>query len=126
MYTTRWCEIWTSCACCCSALGTDPRFLFAACWLALAAAFSLRARGAHVCVMCACMFRYDLCEDPWELHNVAYDVAPRYRAALQEMTRRLGDWSMRTEDATPIPMPALGARGAISATPDGRRRAAKL
>lgn len=34
---------------------------------------------------------------------MAYDVAPRYQAALQEMTRRLGDLSMRTEDAIAIP-----------------------
>jgi hypothetical protein len=85
MYTTRWCEIWTSCACCCSALGTDPRFLFAACWLALAAAFSLRARGAHVCVMCACMFRCDLCEDPWATLSAAWARAHHNQGA------RLGD-----------------------------------
>ena len=66
---------------------------------------------------------YDLRNDPWELVNRAADPSPRYQQALHDMSRRPGDWSMRTEDASPIPMPPPGAKkGAISAAPDGRRR----
>lgn len=46
---------------------------------------------------------YDLANDPWELHNVADD--PAYRTALEAMARRLGDWSIQTEDARPVPLP---------------------
>eukprot|EP01051_Picozoa_sp_SAG22_P012996 SAG22_NODE_1407_length_4489_cov_3.308884_2_plen_169_part_00 len=66
---------------------------------------------------------YDLVNDPWELYNKAADTAPRYRAALVEMSRRLGDWSMRTEDALPVPLPTAAANGAISARMDGRTAA---
>jgi choline-sulfatase len=46
---------------------------------------------------------YDLVNDPWELTNVAAD--PANRDVVCEMQRRLGDWSIMTEDATPVPLP---------------------
>ena len=63
---------------------------------------------------------YDLEEDPHELTNRALDDGPRYRAALAEMVARLGDWSMRTEDGAPVPLPPIDANGKISARADGR------
>ena len=66
---------------------------------------------------------YDLEEDPFELTNRALDPSPRFQAALLEMTRRLGDWSMRTEDAVPVPLPDARPNGAISARSDGRSAA---
>ena len=66
---------------------------------------------------------YDLELDPFELTNRALDPDPRYQAAVLEMTRRLGDWSMRTEDAAPVPLPDALANGAISARGDGRSTA---
>ena len=63
---------------------------------------------------------YDLEEDPHELTNRALDDGPRYRAALVEMVARLGDWSMRTEDGAPVPLPPIDANGKISARADGR------
>jgi choline-sulfatase len=46
---------------------------------------------------------YDLARDPWELTNVAQD--PAYHEVLAEMRTRLMDWSIMTEDATPVPLP---------------------
>jgi arylsulfatase A-like enzyme len=46
---------------------------------------------------------YDLANDPWELHNVV--DAPAHRDVLSDMRVRLADWSIRTEDATPVPLP---------------------
>ena len=47
---------------------------------------------------------YDLVNDPWELENVvAAEVNRDVRAALQ---LRLADWSIGTEDAPPVPLPA--------------------
>ncbi len=46
---------------------------------------------------------YDLVRDPWELTN-AVDL-PANREILKEMQLRLADWSIRTEDATPVPLP---------------------
>ena len=66
---------------------------------------------------------YDLELDPFELTNRALDPDPRYRTALLELSRRLGDWSMRTEDAAPVPLPDALANGAISARGDGRSTA---
>jgi arylsulfatase A-like enzyme len=46
---------------------------------------------------------YDLERDPWELTNVAYDQD--YGEVIAEMREILMDWSMMTEDATPVPLP---------------------
>ena len=46
---------------------------------------------------------YDLESDPWELQNVADD--PANRDVIAEMGLRLLDWSIRTEDAHPVPLP---------------------
>ncbi len=46
---------------------------------------------------------YDLINDPWELTNVAGD--PARAGVIAEMQRRLADWSIRTEDARPVPLP---------------------
>ncbi len=48
---------------------------------------------------------YDLQNDPWELTNVA-DEAGR-RDLVAELARRLGDWSIMTEDAKPVPLPLI-------------------
>jgi len=46
---------------------------------------------------------YDLENDPWELENVVDN--PSNREALAEMRLRLADWSIKTEDAHPVPLP---------------------
>ncbi len=46
---------------------------------------------------------YDLQEDPWELENVVAVAA--LEAVVAEMKGRLGDWSIRTEDARFVPLP---------------------
>ena len=46
---------------------------------------------------------YDLAHDPWELENVVDD--PAHRDMLTELRLRLADWSIRTEDARPVPLP---------------------
>jgi len=46
---------------------------------------------------------YDLVNDPWELENVVDN--PVYREVLADMQLRLGDWSIKTEDAKPVPLP---------------------
>ena len=46
---------------------------------------------------------YDLVRDPWELENVIDDLANR--DALAQMRLRLADWSIGTEDASPVPLP---------------------
>jgi arylsulfatase A-like enzyme len=46
---------------------------------------------------------YDLENDPWELENVVDN--PSNREALAEMRLRLADWSIKTEDARPVPLP---------------------
>jgi len=46
---------------------------------------------------------YDLVSDPWELTNVVGDAANR--DVLSDMQLRLADWSIRTEDARPVPLP---------------------
>jgi arylsulfatase A-like enzyme len=46
---------------------------------------------------------YDLVKDPWELTNVAADRA--YWDVVADMRARLMDWSIRTEDARPVPLP---------------------
>lgn len=46
---------------------------------------------------------YDLVHDPWELRNVIDDCS--HGAVLAELQLRLADWSIRTEDAKPVPLP---------------------
>lgn len=46
---------------------------------------------------------YDLVNDPWELKNVIDD--PVNRDVVEEMRLRLLDWSIKTEDARPVPLP---------------------
>jgi arylsulfatase A-like enzyme len=46
---------------------------------------------------------YDLLRDPWELTNVA--SLPENREVICELSRRLMDWSIGTEDARPVPLP---------------------
>jgi arylsulfatase A-like enzyme len=51
---------------------------------------------------------YDLVRDPWELENVIGD--PAHGDVVAEMRLRLLDWSLRTEDASPVPLPDVGLR----------------
>ncbi len=51
---------------------------------------------------------YDLARDPWELTNVAHDQS--CRAIVAEMRERMMDWSIMTEDATPVPLPGEDER----------------
>ena len=44
-----------------------------------------------------------MANDPWELTNAIDD--PRNRDVVCDMQRRLADWSIRTEDAQPVPLP---------------------
>jgi arylsulfatase A-like enzyme len=46
---------------------------------------------------------YDLQADPWELYNVAAN--PAHREILADLRLRLADWSIRTEDSPPVPLP---------------------
>jgi arylsulfatase A-like enzyme len=46
---------------------------------------------------------YDLEADPWELTNLSRSAAPEHVAAKLELQRHLLAWSIRTEDATPVP-----------------------
>lgn len=46
---------------------------------------------------------YDLVNDPWELKNVADD--PENRDILAELRLKLMDWSIKTEDSRPVPLP---------------------
>ena len=46
---------------------------------------------------------YDLAADAWELTNVVDD--PANRDVLAELRLRLADWSIRTEDSPPVPLP---------------------
>jgi len=46
---------------------------------------------------------YDLRKDPWELDNRIDD--PANRGVIDGLARRLLDWSIRTEDAGPVPLP---------------------
>jgi arylsulfatase A-like enzyme len=49
---------------------------------------------------------YDLKQDPWEHHNVAN--AGANAGVVAEMSLRLADWSVETEDAPPVPLPDSG------------------
>jgi choline-sulfatase len=46
---------------------------------------------------------YDLLNDPWEQYNLIGEGA--YMDVLMDMRLRLADWSIRTEDARPVPLP---------------------
>ncbi len=46
---------------------------------------------------------YDLINDPWELHNVIDDDS--HRDIVTDLQSKLADWSIRTEDAKPVPLP---------------------
>ncbi|MEZ4634370.1 MAG: sulfatase-like hydrolase/transferase [Caldilineaceae bacterium] len=46
---------------------------------------------------------YDLVNDPWELTNVAADLA--HAPVIAEMRGHLADWSINTEDSPPVPLP---------------------
>ena len=47
---------------------------------------------------------YDLVSDPWELYNVIDNAD--HRDVIADLQLKLADWSVRTEDARPVPMPA--------------------
>ena len=49
---------------------------------------------------------YDLQRDPWELENAVDD--PAHRDVLADLRLRLADWSIASEDATPVPLPEPG------------------
>ncbi len=46
---------------------------------------------------------YDLVNDPWELCNVIDDDS--HRDIKTDLQLKLADWSIRTEDAKPVPLP---------------------
>jgi len=46
---------------------------------------------------------YNLVDDPWEQHSVARD--PENGGTLRDLQLRLADWSIRTEDSRPVPLP---------------------
>lgn len=46
---------------------------------------------------------YHLVSDPWELHNVLDQ--PCNKEVLADLNRRLADWSIKTEDSTPVALP---------------------
>ncbi len=46
---------------------------------------------------------YDLVNDPWELYNVMDNAG--HRDIIADLQLKLADWSIRTEDARPVPMP---------------------
>lgn len=48
---------------------------------------------------------YDLMNDPWELYNVVDNAD--HRDIIADLQLKLADWSIRTEDARPVPMPEL-------------------
>jgi arylsulfatase A-like enzyme len=50
---------------------------------------------------------YDLVNDPWELESVVDDS--QHGAIIAELRLQLADWSIRTEDARPVPLPIWGA-----------------
>ena len=49
---------------------------------------------------------YNLASDPWELYNVVDNAD--HRDVIADLQLKLADWSIRTEDARPVPMPARG------------------
>ena len=46
---------------------------------------------------------YDLVNDPWELYNVI--DREEYRNTVAGLQLKLADWSIKVEDATPVPLP---------------------
>jgi arylsulfatase len=46
---------------------------------------------------------YDLLNDPWELINVA--TVEANKAVLADLKIKLADWSIHTEDSSPVPLP---------------------
>ena len=50
---------------------------------------------------------YDLRKDPWELDNRIDD--PTTRGVIDGLARHLLDWSIRTEDVGPVPLPDYGS-----------------
>jgi arylsulfatase A-like enzyme len=46
---------------------------------------------------------YDLVNDPWELENIVDEKD--HREVLAALQLRLADWSIKTEDAQPVPLP---------------------
>jgi arylsulfatase A-like enzyme len=46
---------------------------------------------------------YDLEADPWELTNLSTSANPEHQAAKLDLLRQLLAWSIRTEDAAPVP-----------------------
>jgi choline-sulfatase len=46
---------------------------------------------------------YDLNNDPWELQNVVDEE--KNSAVLAEMRLHFADWSIKTEDSPPVPLP---------------------
>ena len=48
---------------------------------------------------------YDMVHDPWELTNVIDD--PAYGDVLSDLRVRLLDWSIETEDGSPVPLPQV-------------------
>ncbi len=48
---------------------------------------------------------YDLQQDPWELSNVAAD--PANWDVVNALRLRMLDWSIQTEDASPVPLPGV-------------------
>jgi arylsulfatase A-like enzyme len=48
---------------------------------------------------------YDLASDPNELHNLASE--PTHADIVAELRSRLLAWAIRTEDALPVPLPAI-------------------
>jgi hypothetical protein len=46
---------------------------------------------------------YDLEADPWELTNLATSTLPEHQTAKLALQRHLLSWSIRTEDAAPVP-----------------------
>lgn len=55
---------------------------------------------------------YDLGRDPFELTNLALD--PRHADRVAEMRRLLFEWSVTTEDSSPLPLPKPAPSGAVS------------
>ncbi len=51
---------------------------------------------------------YKLSDDPWEHENVA--ARPEHAPVISEMRRRLADWMIETEDATPVELPEIPRR----------------
>ena len=46
---------------------------------------------------------YDLVNDPWELYNVIGHA--EHHAIVADLQLKLADWSIRVEDAKPVPLP---------------------